>query len=214
MIDFSEDIKWAKEFIAEAEPKMIGRMASPVPPEDIAILHHFLKTAVPPYFEVGVLWGGSMIIAGLSMPVGHLYGIDPFFGYMTAGKIDPYVLETNKGSGLVPTREIVEKNIVTYNLQDRVTLYTGFHPPLPEDLRSTDTFFGAVFIDGSHATQAVLADWNELKYHASDIVLFHDLHHKTIIPAWEKIKRDPMIDEILYEGGKGKFGRIGVVKMK
>jgi hypothetical protein len=129
---------------------------------------------------------------------------------MKPGRVDPHA----KNTKLVPTREIVEKNIAAYDLTDRVTLYTGTHPPLPEELRNTDSYFGAIFIDGDHQTQSVLNDWNELKYHASDIVIFHDLHHSTIKPAWEAIKKDPFVEEVLYEGGAGKYSRMGVVKVK
>jgi predicted O-methyltransferase YrrM len=204
-----EDKEFAKWFLSDAEKRMIGRIASPCPEEDVAVLRHYLKGRQPPYFEVGVLWGGSIILAGLSMD-GHLYGIDPFFGYMKPGRPDPHA----KNTKLVPTREIVEKNIAAYDLTDRVTLYTGTHPPLPEELRNTDSYFGAIFIDGDHQTQSVLNDWNELKYHASDIVIFHDLHHSTIKPAWEAIKKDPFVEEVLYEGGAGKYSRMGVVKVK
>lgn len=213
MDKFKDDLEWARWFLSDAENKLIGRMASPCPEEDIAVLHHYISRAAPPYFEVGVLWGGSMVIAGLSMPHGHLYGIDPFFGYMKEGAKDPYV-KRGAGAGVVPTREIAEKNLETYELTERSTLFTGFHPPMPEELQSTDALFGAIFIDGDHQTESVLADWNEVKYHAADVVIFHDLHHSTIKPAWEKIKQDPMIDEILHEGGRHAFSRMGVVKMK
>ncbi len=207
---FESDLIWAREFLSDAENRLIGRMASPIPEEDIAVLHHYLEQAAPPYFEVGVLWGGSMIIAGLSMEHGHLYGIDPFHGYCKPNAIDPYV--KGRGFRVIPKREQAEENLAEYNLTDRATLYTGFHPPLPEELR--ETYFGAIFIDGDHATESVLADWNELKYHAGGIVIFHDLHHRSVGAAWEKIKKDPMIEEILHEGGRAGFSRMGVVKVR
>jgi hypothetical protein len=211
MPSFTDDLEWARWFLSDAENRLVGRMASPCPEEDIAVLYHYISQAMPPYFEVGVLWGGSMVIAGLAMEHGHLYGIDPFHGYMAPGKVDPYVRH-GEGKGLIPTREVAERNIAEYDLTDRTTLYTGFHPPLPRDL--DETSFGCIFIDGDHQTKSVLADWNTLKYHASNIVIFHDLHHSTIKPAWAKIKQDPMVEEVLFEGGRGLFSRMGVVKVR
>ena len=208
---FEQDLEFARDFLSDAENRLIGRMASPVPEEDIAVLHHYISDSMAPYFEVGVLWGGSMVIAGLAMPTGHLYGIDPFFGYMAPGKVDPYVRH-GEGKGLVPSREVAERNLEEYGLTERSTLYTGFHPPIPAALE--DTYFGAIFIDGDHQTKSVLEDWNGVKYNAADIVIFHDLHHGTVRPAWEKIKQDPMVEEVLFEGGKGKFSRIGVVRVR
>jgi hypothetical protein len=208
---FKEDVEWAKWFISDAGNRLIGRMASPVPEEDIAVFHHYLSNAMPPYFEVGVLWGGSMVIAGQAIPTGHLYGIDPFWGYCRPGAVDPYVRD-NPGEGLIPTQAVAEQNLKEYGIFERTTLFKGLHPPLPEEL--ADSHFGAIFIDGDHQTKSVLADWNELKYYSAGIVIFHDLHHKTVASAWEKVKNDPMVEEVLYEGGKGKFSRMGVVSVR
>lgn len=210
MDQFKEDLEFARWFLSDAENRLFGRMASPCPEEDIAVLHHYISDSMAPYFEVGVLWGGSMVVAGLAMPTGHLYGIDPFFGYMAPGKLDPYV--KGKGKGLIPSREIAELNLEEYGLTERSTLITGLHPPFPEELE--DTYFGCIFIDGDHQTKSVLADWNAVKYNASGIVIFHDLHHSTILPAWNKVKKDPMVEEVLYEGGRGKFSRMGVVRVR
>ena len=208
---FEADIEFARWFISDAGKRLVGRMASPCPEEDIAVLHHFVSEAMPPYLEIGVLWGGSLVIAGLAMPTGHLYGVDPFWGYCQPGKIDPFVKD-NPGQGLVPTREIAEKNIEEYGLESRTTLYTGTHPPLPDELE--DATFGVAFIDGDHATQSTLDDWNNLKYQCRDIVIFHDLHHNTVARAWERIKADPMVEKVVYEGGKNKFSRMGVVRVR
>jgi len=208
---FETDIEFARWFISDTGNRLIGRMASPCPEEDIAVFHHFLSEAMPPYLEIGVLWGGSLVAASFAMPTGRLLGIDPFWGYCQPGKTDPYV-KNNPGQGLVPTREIVEKNIKEYELEGRATLYTGTHPPLPAELE--DDTFGAIFIDGDHATQSTLDDWNNLKYQASDIIIFHDLHHGTVARAWKSIKLDPMVEEILHEGGRNKFSRMGVVRVK
>lgn len=211
MEQFKEDLEFAQDFLSDAENRLIGRMASPCPEEDIAVLHHFISDSMPPYFEVGVLWGGSIVVAGLAIPTGHLYGIDPFFGYMAPGKRDPYVRH-GEGKGLVPSREVAERNLAEYGLTERSTLYTAMHPPFPEELE--DTYFGAIFIDGDHKTASVIADWNAVKYNSSGVVIFHDLHLDTVKPAWQKIKKDPMVEEVLHEGGKGKFSRIGVVKVR
>jgi len=208
---FEADLEWARNFLSDAENRLVGRMASPCPEEDIAILHHFLSRGPAPYLEIGVLWGGSMVVAGLSMDHSHLYGIDPFWGYCQPGKVDPHV-QNNPGRGQVPTRAICEQNLIEYALEDRSTLFTGVHPPLPDALDSA--IFGCIFIDGDHKTQSVLDDWNNLKFHAADIVIFHDLHHPTVAAAWKQIKKDPMVEEILYEGGKGRFSRMGVVRVR
>lgn len=208
---FEQDLEFAREFLSDAENRLIGRMASPCPEEDIAVLYHFLSRAMPPYLEIGVLWGGSLVIAGLAIPTGHLHGIDPFWGYCTPGAVDPYV-QQGRGRGQIPTRAICEQNLIEYAIDSRTTLYTAEHPPLPTEIE--DSTFGAIFIDGSHVTESVMRDWNNLKHNAGDIVIFHDLHHSSVAKAWQRIKRDPMIEEILYEGGRGKFSRIGVVRVR
>ena len=208
---FEADLEFARAFLSDAENRLVGRMASPCPEEDLAVCHPYVEQAMPPYLEIGVLWGGSLIIAGQAMPTGHLYGVDPFWGYCHPGKIDPYV-KNNPGQNLIPTRQIVDENIEEYGMESRSTLYKGLHPPLPEEWE--DLTFGVIFIDGDHKTKSVLDDWNNLKYHASDIVIFHDLHHPTVAKAWKNIKADPMVEEVVYEGGKNKFSRMGVVRVR
>lgn len=208
MDKFSDDIEWAKRWLELTKVRLMGRMASPVPVEDAAVFHHFVSRSLPPYLEIGVLWGGSMICAAHSIS-GRLYGIDPFWGYNQPGTIDPHVPKGNKGAGEVPTIEIAEANFKEFGIEDRVTLHKGLHPPLPKEWE--DICFGVVFIDGNHFTEATLADWNAAKYYANTVI-FHDLHNSRVKKAWEIIKKDLMVEEILHEGGRDKFSRMGVVR--
>ena len=208
MNKYIADIEWAGKWLREESGRLVGRVASPAPVEDIAVFRHFVSRAKPPYLEIGVLWGGSMIVASRAID-GPLYGIDPFWGYNKPKTIDPHVPKGNDGAGVVPTIDIARANFKEFGIEDRVTLHKGLHPPLPKEWEGMR--FGVVYIDGDHFVESTLADWNAAKLYA-DTVIFHDLHNKRVNAAWEIIKGDPLVKEVLYEGGKDKFSRMGVVK--
>lgn len=187
------------------EEKLIGRFASPKAPQDAAALAHFFKKCQGPYLEIGVLWGGSLVVAGLCMP-GQLYGIDPLHGYDTPGRLDPYAKPE------FPTSpDVVYENLETFDLLDRTTLFIHKHPPYPPAIE--DVKLEVAYIDGSHAYEAAKLDWLGLKDRVTKYILFHDLHHRGPSLVFTEASNDPDW-EIAYHGLEAEFSCIGVLKRK
>lgn len=152
------------------------------------------------HIEVGVLHGGSIILCayakGVFRAAGHLYGIDPFKQYHTGNIIPPRL-----------SWQAAQNNIELHNMEKHITIYEGYHPPLPPELQNHT--FASAFIDGNHEFQPCLDDWLYLKDRVKGMIAFHDVHNpwgaNTVFqiavkdPDWEFAHRE---------------GKMGVVKRK
>lgn len=182
---------------------LLGRFASPRRDEDAAVFSYLCSLCEGPYLEIGVLWGGSMIIAGLMMPDVQLYGIDPLFGYDKPGKLDPFVKLD------YPTSvRVVERNLEKFDMLDRAHLFVHKHPPFPEILE--DAVIEIAFIDGDHHYDSVMADWLALKDRVSKMIIFHDLHHRDPPKVFINAAGNPDWS-IFYEGISAKYSRMGAL---
>ena len=128
---------------------MKGRLACS--PETAVLLQKMVLQYDGDYVEIGTLFGGSLVLAGM-LSEGSLYAIDPLDGYYRSGKID-------RSTGLLPSKEIVEANLRTFGV--KATIFQQHHPPWPEALK--DHRFGVGFIDGNHTYEGCLADYEQLK---------------------------------------------------
>ena len=194
--------EWAGELLLAYETQLIGRFASPKPIEDAAILRYFChKCPNGNYLEIGVLWGGSLIIAGLSME-GEIWGIDPLEGWYGNGTFDPYV-ETD----VPPSEAVVRRNLHEFGV--KATLFLHEHPPYPQEIE--DLPIDVAFIDGNHSSQAALIDWDAVKDRTRRYVIFHDLHQKGPPEAFGKASADPNWKTV-WNGLDKDYSRMGVLE--
>lgn len=106
------------------------------------------------YIETGVLFGGSLIVAGLTCD-GPLHGIDPLYGFYGKGRPDSL-------TRLIPTYDIVMENISRFpeiNPQ-RVVIHQQLSYPWPDALDGMK--FDTGFIDGDHTYKWCLRDWKNM----------------------------------------------------
>ena len=172
-----------------------------MPEEDSYLLTTIASLCMGDHIEIGVCHGGSAIACAyakrLTQADGHIYGIDPLNGYDDASRT-PHPPP--------PTMDAVVKNIELHGMEDNISIYQGYHPPLPPELLGMR--FASAFIDGDHTFQSVNADWFALKDKIDGVVVFHDIGKMNFGcgTVFEIAIRDPEW-ELLYRGNG-----IGAVK--
>ena len=118
------------------------------------------------HLELGTLWGGSAIVAGLAKikyDNSHkVYTVDFMQGgYWNSG--DP-------GCNLkIPTMKTILDNIEMFKLNCFVTSIKESTNPIPVNIKPT-----TVLIDAGHSFEDCLKDWNNVKELKPKFVLFHD----------------------------------------
>ena len=178
-----------------------GRLT--MPDIDGAILGTVMAACDGDHIEIGTAHGGSAILCAYAKKMlkanGHIYTVDPLEGYK--GDRTPTPPE--------PTYDNVWANIELHNMQDRITLMQGYHPPLPPEARGVT--FESAFIDGGHDFHSVMADWKNLKDKVKGIILFHDVSNPsfgadTVFELacrdkdWEFLVRDGKIGGVIRKG--------------
>ena len=124
------------------------------------------------YVEIGTMWGGSAIVAGLAGCEVHC--------------IDPWIKDASPDDVL--------ENWVGFGLDsDKLFLYQQWHPPWPGEIK--DRRFDIGMIDGTHKAKECLLDWEGMSAHVTQYVLFHDVNsypdiygvyrHAAEGPEWE-----------------------------
>lgn len=145
--------------------EMEGRLALASEAEAECLAYY---AAIPgDYIEIGTLWGGTALIAGLakedSGTLGDVYTIDRMRGGWWDTQ-DPIVKRP-------PTPRDVLANLARYKVAYRThVIMSESHPwPLPASIEPT-----VIFIDGDHSREGCLQDWHNAKTRARYFVLFHD----------------------------------------
>jgi len=153
-----------RQFIDE---NIYGRLT--MPDIDCQILMTAVAMCMGDHIEIGVAHGGSLIAAAYAKKMtkaeGDVYGIDPLEGY----KGDRTPTPPN------PLYEYVWRNVELHQMEDRIKLFKGWHPPLPAEIRNKK--FASAFIDGGHDFKSVADDWEGLKNKVEGIILFHDVNN-------------------------------------
>jgi hypothetical protein len=164
-----------------------GRLAMITPGEtDILIKYASLPGD---QVELGCLWGGSAIIAGLAKlqagVKGHVYTVD----FMTGG----YWVNGDPGVKLrLPSHEAILGNVRYFGVEKMVSVIKAkTHPwPLDENIQPK-----TVLIDAGHSYEACLQDWKNVSFLKPDYVLFHDYDtgkHPGVKEVVDKVvKSDP-----------------------
>jgi hypothetical protein len=120
------------------------------------------------YVEIGTLFGGSAVIAGLAGC--EVFCIDPLDGYYSAKHA---VKErVDKWTGLVPSEEIVRENWESAGLDPKkLHIYAHLHPPWPEEINRA---FDVGLIDGTHQVMHVIRDYEGMAPRVKYLML-HDI---------------------------------------
>ena len=165
------------------------------------------------YVEIGVLYGGSIILQMEDPQECFFVGIDPFTGYY--GKsYDPH-----RGVDLTEHIDIVKKNIdennpnkhqyqlIKGNSNSEEVLQTFL------ELHTNGKKIDTLFIDGDHSAKAVKEDfYNYLPFmNQGGLILFDNYND----PNWKEVK--PATNEIIQECDKitlhSKDGHLCVVRV-
>ena len=131
-----------------------GRIAMNAPCANI--LQFVCHVGSGDHLEIGALWGGTAILAGLSRTC-TVYCIDPM------AEDDP--------NGYRSTPEGFETNIAAFGV-DAVLIQKKSNP-WPKELEGME--FGTALIDGDHGWRTVLWDWEHVSKVTRQYVIFHDL---------------------------------------
>ena len=166
-------------------------------PWDAGAIAQCCANAPGDYLEIGSLFGGSAIVAAL-FAKGHVYGIDPF-GYSPG--------QTH--SDATPSAEVVLQNAYEWGAEDKITMFTQRHPPLPKMLENT--LFTVAFIDGDHTYEGVKRDWENLKDRVISYILFHDVVSSAFgaRDAFIEAGNEQYWEQIYLSGKMGVLGRVG-----
>jgi len=117
------------------------------------------------HLEIGVLWGGTLSIAGLAKgKYGMVLGCDPMVNGHWDDR-DPMTLTK-------PTEEQTRMNIAQF---------LGLSPARWQLLRKSSNpwpfmglEFSTVLIDGDHSKEAVVSDWENASANTTELIFLHD----------------------------------------
>jgi len=147
-----QDGKPIKEFVLD---RMLPESVYTMPEIDANVIYSVCYYTPGPHIEIGVLDGGSAIVAGIAKSLRKkgeiVYGVDK------------------------KLRKNTLRNIELLGLNDTVMIYEQEHPPLPDELENIT--FGSAFIDGAHGYEPAMADWMNLKDRVAQYIIFHDVQH-------------------------------------
>lgn len=148
---------------AELRSQMTGRLA--MRDAEIDALSE-VCTIPGDHLEIGVLWGGSTIVAALNKPrFSRIYSIDTMSGgYWQDG--DPGMPDHS-----CPSVEAIGENLARFDICDRVTIVRASSDPFPLPCIRPST----ALIDGGHSYGAALADWRNVSAITSDRIIIHDV---------------------------------------
>lgn len=131
------------------------------------------------YIEIGTLFGGSAILAGLQCS-GKVYCIDPLDGYYGTGNPD--------SSQVLPSVEIVKENWARFGLDpERLVIFPHKHPPFPPELK--DKRFDVAYIDGDHTFEGCRADWLALKDRVNKYIIFDNTEKESVRRVFEEAQQ-------------------------
>lgn len=167
-----------------------------------------LRGHTTPHLEIGLLHGGTAIMAALIKKHicgrGKVIAIDPLDGYYPPYALHPDKVTNSEGSIItrehidqacqVPIcRETVDTNIKHFEVEDYITIYQTFSYPWPRELE--DARFGTAYIDGDHYRLGPLVDWINVhsRMMPNGIVWLDDCNHHCpdVQSVAEIIKRTP-----------------------
>lgn len=146
---------------AEIKAKITGRLA--IKDHEAEHIEKLLKDLSGAHVEIGTLWGGTAILAALAK-AGDVYTVDFMHGgYWNDGDPD--------AGYKVPTEAAIRDNLKKFGVEDRVMVIKAASDPLPipEGVKPE-----TALIDGGHAYEPCLKDWNNLKEITKKYIMLHD----------------------------------------
>lgn len=200
------------EILRRLNEGMIGRCGLKSEEEAQLLYEVCLKTPGR-HLEIGTLWGGSAIIAGLAKserymvyPHARVFTVDPMRGgWWESG--DPAV-------GRAPTAGDVLTNLGLWRVAGVVQVVRAARWEV-EGMLPSFTNFTTALVDGDHVYEEVLGDWEFVRQWAYR-VLFHDYdkeHEGVQFVVDEVVRKDEMWLEGRRAGSMVEFvKRLGMAK--
>ena len=149
------------------------------------------------YIEIGTLFGGSAIIAGLNCS-GKVYCIDPLDGYYGTGKPD-------SSCDKLPSEKIVKENWAKFGLApERLEIFSHKHPPFPPSLQ--DKRFDVAYIDGGHKYEETMADWLALKDKVNKYIIFDNTEKGSVSSVFTEAQKSEDWEFVEEIGGSIRTG--------
>lgn len=158
-------------------------------PMDAAAWYYINSISIGDTLEIGSAFGGSAAMAAMAkMDAGIklnyiIYCVDPLDGY--------YGNRIDLTCGVALTYDIFTMNLEKLGVLDKIRIFKYKTPPLPPEI--SKSVFSCILIDGNHNNNGPLYDWECVKDRVSPggFVMFHDVHKKGVIAAWDKAQKEP-----------------------
>lgn len=203
MEEFGEAYVWGTKLKRDIEATLwdTNRSRFTMLVKDGGIIAYLMSICPGDHFEIGMLQGGSAILAAEAKrkyrQTGEIYGCDPF-GWAPG--------QTQRGPE--PSVETVLSNAALFDVDFMIHPFKHAHPPLPGELQGKR--FDTTFIDGNHTEEAARADWLAAKEYTDRYILFHDIQKHDKNHGADVVFKEACEDpewELFYKRAK-----MGVVK--
>jgi hypothetical protein len=161
---------------------IIGRSAIT---ECDALIIHEVASLGKTYVEIGTLFGGSAIVAGLAGC--EVFCIDPLDGYYSAKNKEER--RPDPVTQIVTSEKIVRSNWAIMGLcPSKLHIYKQLHPPWPKKI---DRVFDAGLIDGDHSYSGAMADYMGMGPRVT-YLMFHDVQKEGVRTVYEFALKNPV----------------------
>lgn len=136
------------------------------------------------YLEIGTLFGGSAILAGMVKKErgleGHVVCLDPLNGYYMGTGEHTNMLDPIARKPI--TRETLDSNLQHFSTHDITEIIQKNSYPFPAELKNRQ--FSCSFIDGNHRSNYPTCDWHSVKNITTGYIIFDNCEKK--YPAVQK----------------------------
>ena len=172
--------------IEEIKTNMVGRIATC--DEELELLADMIRNfCKESHLEIGVLHGGTMILAGKLID-GTVTGIDPFDGYYMDNEV--YRSKVDPISGVPITPQICMDNLDKFDINYMLCCVKSDPFPIEGE-------FDTAFIDGDHYGNVPYKDWLNVSKRTRHAIMFdnYDDEHGAVVDAvnqvtgWSEWKR-------------------------
>ena len=183
-------MKKTEQIASKVYKEIRGRMCEEHGP-GVVVSDLLLEVGGGNYIEFGSLFGGSAIVAAITMEEfqleGHIYGVDPFNGYYKGTLNDSgdpvYSGDNDIVTGIPITLEQSLENAKMFGVEDRVTFIKAHSVPLP--LEVSNKTFSVALIDGDHWNEGPLNDFVAINKLVTDYIVFDNYNMTAVNYAVE-----------------------------
>jgi len=152
------------------EAKIEGRIATPR--ESSRVLINHIKDLKGAHLEIGVLYGGTVILTAMMKLHGKIFAIDPVDEHGYYGRDDQLI----KGKKSRPNSEILRQNLEYFEVNNRVIHVNEFSHPFPIQ----DIIFDTAFVDGDHTLEGAYQDFLSIKDIVRYIIVYDNVEDEQL----------------------------------